>query len=253
MQLTKSLRVDDLESGWVVLRDVSLLVLVGVTGVGKSTTLEALREAGLGFSLLPDRREVTNAVIFAGEPITDRETRFARTAAFRDANPGGMAQALERLSLHPAAYPEPILFDGLRGLNEVQHAAHSFPGARFVTLDAPDTVRVQRLLGRGDAFDRVHESGIENRESERLEALLGIEGIEGVFSRDEIADLARLEEALAEVVAKVRIVVTERRHYDPRAANAFLRTLDGNRVLSVDTTLESPPEVAERIVKWWRS
>ncbi|NJK44911.1 MAG: ATPase [Pleurocapsa sp. SU_196_0] len=225
-----------------------------------------MREAGLTFSLLPDRREVTDAVIFAGESITDRETRFSRTAAFRDANPGGMAQALERLSLHPASYPEPVLFDGLRGLNEVRHAALAFPKARFVTLDAPDTVRVQRLLGRGDAFDRVgshrsqvtgqeqpRTSSLEPRDSQRLEALQSVEGIEGVFSRDEIVGLSQLEEDLGEVVGKVRIVVTERRHYDPRAANAFLRTLNGNRVLSVDTTLESPDDVAGRILKWWHA
>ncbi len=241
MKLGEHVLVGEAQPGFEHLRDLEFYVLVGVTGVGKSTTLAALQSAGLEFFLLPDRRDVTDAVIFQGERITDREARFARTATFRETNPGGMAQALETISVQ--ARP-PILFDGLRGLNEVEHAAQAFPKAHFIALDAPDTVRVQRLLGRGDAFDRVA--------SERPQemSLRWMPGIEHVFTSEQIAQLEALEVEPSELEAKVKIVVTERQNYDPKAANAFLQQLDSSRVLYVDTTLESPNVIAERIKAW---
>ena len=137
-----------------------LIVLVGVTGVGKSTALAALSgptSSGPGLRVLPDRRQVTDAVMIgpqAGRAVSDREERFALTAHYREAHPGGMAQALGGLWADPLA-AEPLVFDGLRGLNEVQYAAEAFAAWRFINLHAPDALRVRRLLGRGDAFDQV--------------------------------------------------------------------------------------------------
>lgn len=222
-----------------------MLVLVGVTGVGKSTTLEALHRHGLGFQALPDRREITDAVIFAGERVTDRAERFGRTAAFRRAHPGGMAQALERISV---ALTPPILFDGLRGLAEVSYAAQAFPLTRFVALDAPDTVRVSRLLGRGDAFDALHTS---SGDASTLELLHAIEGVHAVFSFPELISLAALPQAPSEIAAKVGIVVTERQHYDPVSTNAYLKALPSQRALYANTALEPAEAVAQRIAAWW--
>ena len=247
MRLAAGINVGSLEPGFRALRDVPLLVLVGVTGVGKSTTLEALQQTGLRLSALPDRREVTDAVIFKGETVTDRAKRFARTAAFRTAHPGGMAEALVGVN---ANLEPPLLFDGLRGLNEVRFAAEHLPLARFVALDAPDTVRVARLLGRGDAFDRL-SAGQAQAKGGTLELLSAIEGIEAVFSNAEVERLAELEGEPEDIAAKVGIVVTERRHYDPRAANVFLQSLSGARALYADTTLESAELVATRIKNWW--
>jgi energy-coupling factor transporter ATP-binding protein EcfA2 len=242
MRLGELVLIGDLEPGFERLHNLEFYVLVGVTGVGKSTTLEALKSAGLEFSLLPDRRDVTDAVIFRGEKITDREARFARTAAFRQTNPGGMAQALETIGVK--AKP-PILFDGLRGLNEVEHAARVFPKARFIALDAPDQVRVRRLLGRGDVFDKVVSAG-----QTQGSPLRELKGIENVFTSEQIAQLEAMEVESSELEAKVKIVVTERQSYDPKAANAFLQALDSSRVLYVDTTLDPPNLIAERIKTW---
>ena len=238
------------ESGFTALRDCPLLVLVGVTGVGKSTTLGALHQLGLGFQALPDRREITDAVIFGGEQITDRAKRFERTAAFRETHPGGMAQALEQISV---ALTPPILFDGLRGLAEVTHAAAAFPLARFVALDAPDTVRVSRLLGRGDAFDAVHSSTLQTSSGNAgtLELLHAIDGAQAVFSSQQLASLAALPDTPNEIAAKVSIVVTERQHYDPVSAHAFLQTLPNERALYADTALEPAEVIAQRIAAWW--
>lgn len=232
-------------AGFVPLREQPMLVLVGVTGVGKSTTLEALHRLGVGFQALPDRREITDAVIFGGERITDRAKRFERTAAFRASHAGGMAQALEQVSV---TMSPPILFDGLRGLAEVTHAAQAFPLARFVALDAPDTVRVSRLLGRGDAFDAVQSS---SSDASTLELLNAIDGIHAVFSNDQLASLATLPQAPSEIAAKVSIVVTERQHYNPVTSNAFLKNLPSQRALYADTALEPAEMIAQRIATWW--
>ena len=47
------------------------------------------------------------------------------------------------------------IFDGLRGADEVAFALKALPLARFAVLNAPDVVRVERLLQRQDAFDQV--------------------------------------------------------------------------------------------------
>ena len=247
MRLTPAVLVGNQhETGFVALKDCPLLVLVGVTGVGKSTTLEALHALGLGFAALPDRREITDAVIFGGERITDRAKRFERTAAFRASHAGGMAQALEQVSV---GMLPPILFDGLRGLAEVTHAAQAFPLARFVALDAPDTVRVSRLLGRGDAFDALQAAASSNAST--LELLHAIDGVQAVFSFPQLASLAALPGTPSEIAGKVSIVVTERQHYDPVTANAFLRSLPSHRALYADTALEPAEAVAHRIAAWW--
>ena len=233
-------------AGFVALSDCPMLVLVGVTGVGKSTTLEALHRWGPGFQALPDRRELTDALIFGGERITNRAKRFERTAAFRSSHAGGMAQALEQISV---SMTPPILFDGLRGLAEVTHAAAAFPLARFVALDAPDTVRVSRLLGRKDAFDAVENAAGSNIST--LELLHAIDGIETVFTGEQLASLAGLPQAPSEIAAKVSIVVTERQHYDPVAANAFLKALPSHRALYANTALEPAETIAQRIAAWW--
>ncbi|MFD1730018.1 ATPase [Deinococcus malanensis] len=214
------------ESPWAPLGSLPLTVLVGVTGVGKSTALQALQEARSGLRILPDRREVTDAVMIrplAGGPVTDREQRFRLTAEYRAAHPGGMAQALGSLQADTTHWGTSPVFDGLRGLDEVQYAASTFPSWRFVALGAPDAVRVRRLLGRADAFDRVQT---DTPAADVRGSLLAIPGVRAVFSPSELGDLAVLTtegHSPADIVARARIVVSERQNYDPQAAEAFCR------------------------------
>ncbi|WP_075836361.1 ATP-binding protein [Deinococcus marmoris] len=239
-------------TGERLLGELPLTVLVGVTGVGKSTALDALQALG-GQKVLPDRREVTDAVMIwpaVGRAVTDREERFALTAQYRAAHPGGMAQALGSLLADTRHWGTAPLFDGLRGLDEVTYAARSFPAWRFVALGAPDAVRVRRLLGRADAFDRVVETGTGGELRAELD---GLAGVSEVFSPAELDSLAALEGpecAAAEVLAKVRIVLSERRQYDPAAAEAFLRGLPPGRALILDTVALNPAQVARAIQEW---
>ncbi|WP_424951904.1 ATPase [Deinococcus sp.] len=246
--------------GWLPLSGKSLLVLVGVTGVGKSTALAALP----GLTLLPDRRELTDTVMIlplSGGPVLGREERFALTARYRQAHPGGMAEALGMLHADPALWSGGLVFDGLRGRDEVAYAAQHFPAWRFVSLHAPDHLRVRRLLGRADHFDTVsrfdtvsgvvgHGAGQDPPLSRALEELAGAAQ---VFTPAELDGLAALQAAgfsAAEILAKTRIVLSERRHYDPQAARAVLGTLPAARHLELDTARLSPQEVAERIRAW---
>ncbi len=92
--------------GWHSLVDAPLLIIVGVTGVGKSTTLAHLAQSGFTSTLLPNRRDLTDRLIIStmqtldGEPnqlVADRKTRFDYTRRYRVRFPGGMSHALTQL------------------------------------------------------------------------------------------------------------------------------------------------------------
>lgn len=234
------------------LSQLPLTVLVGVTGVGKSTALAALTGPDAGVRVLPDRREVTDAVMIlplAGAPVRDREERFRLTAQYRQTHPGGMAQALGSLLADTGHWGVAPVFDGLRGLDEVSYAAQSFPAWRFVALGAPDAVRVRRLLGRADAFDQV-TTGTGGTLRAELAALAGVEAVFTPEELDALADLPAQGFAPGDVLAKVKIVVSERRNYDPAAAEAFLRTLPPGRALVLDTVALDPAAVAAAVRAW---
>lgn len=232
------------------LAELPLTVLVGVTGVGKSTALAAL--AGQAGRVLPDRREVTDAVMLwslAGRAVTDREERFRLTAQYRQTHPGGMAQALGSLWADTAVWGRHLVFDGLRGLDEVQYAATHFPRWRFIALGAPDVVRVRRLLGRADSFDRVQTEDV----SDLRRALADLKGAGDVFSAAELDELAALGQeghTPENVLAKAKIVVSERRNYDSQAAEVYLHTLPPERALVLDTVTLGPAEVARAVTDW---
>jgi hypothetical protein len=248
-----------------LLTELPLVILVGLTGAGKSTSLTYLASMGVNFSLLPNRRAMTDEMIIsalqreAGElpqPVTDRLARFAYTARYRTKYPGGLAYALSQLAVDPTEIAFPLIFDGLRGLEEVQQASHYFPQGRFVLLDAPDTVRLSRLLQRGDAFDAV-EIALTSNNKKLIAALQNIPGIDTTFKPEQLGQIAHLTQAAqlapAEVIKKVSIIVEERRNYDSQAARAYLLdSLPSNRILVVDTEAHRPEVVAAQIAAWLR-
>lgn len=243
--------------GWLSVAELPLLVLVGVTGVGKSTTLALLEAADPPVRQLPDRRTladqlITKVQLDAGEPVravTDRAERFDYTRRYREQNPGGLAQALSQLWIDPALWPQPLCFDGLRGAEEVSYAAQHLPNARFAVLDAPDVVRVERLLGRGDRFDRLSSVAAVGRG----DALPGLDvpSADALFSPAEQTRLSALvtqgSVSADDLRAKVAIVVAERQNYDPSAAIAALQRLAPARTVVVDTTQNSPADAARLI------
>lgn len=242
----------------------SLLILVGVTGVGKTTTVEALRDAGFSFALLPNRRILTNKLMISwvqdhkGVPrqaITDRAERFAHTAYYRQHYPGGMAHTLARLWVNPdvmnASY---MVFDGLRGENEIHHATKLLPQARFIFLDAPHFVRIQRLLKRKDQFDKISTTAtVANHAHLSRLAELGVGDVGDLLSTEQEQALLTLvhrgQISVADLQAKLQIVLAERDNYDPDATLSTLQRLAPKQTIIVDTTQYGPSEVAQLILK----
>lgn len=251
---------------WQPLATRPLLVLVGVTGVGKSTTLTALQHASLAYHPLPDRRTLTDRLIIPTmlaasgappTPVTDRTQRFALTRAYRDQHPGGMGEALGKLLVDVAQTPGLLLFDGLRGENEVAYAAQTLPRARFVMLDAPDIVRVIRLMDRQDPFDVIVARASTHAVHELQRFVdLGVEGAAALFTPQEqhiLADLVSMGEATADDLRKaLTIVVEEQRSYDPAATRAALAANAPDRTLFVDTVADTPQSVALKILDFLR-
>ena len=257
-----ALEEETLPSSYQSLTDSTMIIFVGLTGVGKTTIIELLL-AGLDFTLLPTRREITDEIIISplqraeGKSpytVTDRVERFEYTARYRAKHVGGMAHALSRLVIDPYHAGSRLIFDGLRGLNEVEHAANHLPEARFVVLDAPDMVRIRRLLKRADTFDSTRlQAPLAGRNL--IAGLYGIPNIDAVFSREQLQQIARSARAAGhsvdEVVKITTIIVEERRNYDPSAARVYLRhNLPSDRVLVVDTSGQSAQVVADQVQSW---
>lgn len=239
-------------------RDEGLVVLVGLTGVGKSTAVHALLAAAPDARLLPNRRELADRIVIpeaqraAGEPVGpvhDRVERFRLTARYRADHPGGLAHALARHLREAPDVDAPglLLFDNLRGEDEVGYATRAFPDARFVALEAPVATRVLRLAGRRDAFDRV--AGTPQADAALVERLAAVPGLA------DLTDLAALARAAAgldpdAVATGARVVAEESLHYDPEAAWAQLEPLPPHRRLRLDTARLDPTEVAAALLGW---
>jgi hypothetical protein len=232
---------DPAPPGWVGAASLDLVVLVGLTGVGKTTLLAALG-ALPGALVLPDRRRLTDAVILAGPagapPPSDRAERFAATRRFAAAEPGGMAAVLAGLRLAPDLARGPVLFDGLRGEAEVRHAAAHLPRARFIALGAPNALRLERLLGRADPFDRAAAADAEDP----------LAAAAGLLAPAEVAALRRrlatgtlAPRALGE---KLAILAAEQRGYDPERTVSALDAAAPERRLVIDTARLGPAATA---------
>ncbi len=263
LELAPGVRAGDAPADWLPLANCDVIVVVGLTGVGKSTTLARMEEQGAHFFNLPNRRALTDSLIIAAmqaadgdepTPVADRSARFEYTRRFREHYPGGMAQAITLMRLAPEIASQPLLFDGLRGENEISYALETLPRARFVMLTAPDIVRVLRLVGRADAFDSI--AGASPTQAVNLGDLL-LDEVGTHFDETEANRLRLLISTGAlsadEVRAKVKIVSEERRNYDPAATQALLEEQPPERALVVDTSQADSSAVASRILAWAQS
>ena len=259
-----------------------LLIVVGLTGVGKSTVLEDVLRARPSWRLLPNRRELTDRIILPEvqrhlgrpvEPVADRLDRFALTATYREMHTGGMTHALsmwlERAWLERAKRDDDgrattLVFDNLRGRQEVEAAVAAFPRARYLLLDAAPATRLARLVERRDPFDRT--AGGESHRArtgfkqcsettsaqEHMRRLQGVSEAARVFDLEPVAAWAAHEAVeAADLERSARIIVEEQRNYDSAAARGYLANrLSEERFLAVDTDHLSPGEVVGRVLAW---
>ena len=231
-----------------------LLVVMGLTGVGKSTSVAALTDT---FTLLPNRRELTDALIIPavqradGLPlraVSDRLERFELTRRYRELHPGGMVRALREYLHALGAHDGPFVFDNLRGLDEARAAVQAFPNARFVLLDAPPLVRLSRLVGRHDPFDEVVA---ELKSTSFTAQLLAVDGLTNILDVHVLARWAAQGTPRGDLLKVARIIVSESQHYDMGAAADFLRAYkDAHSFLYLDTADLSVEAVREQIQGW---
>ncbi len=141
-----------------------LLMLVALTGTGKSTTLQSLRRllGAAGMDVIPTRRELADWIALPMMqslnsrellPVADRVQRFAYTREFAKRVPGGMAAVFSWLYLSDSS-PSLIFSEGIRGENEMRHALTRFPAWHIVELTLPPLTRLRRLSARRDRFDK---------------------------------------------------------------------------------------------------
>ncbi len=148
---------------WVSIRNEHLIIIVGLTGVGKTTMINTLTKSRLNFTLLPNRRPLTKELIIPyiaainGKNIQKicRLERFKYTRQYQKQFPGGMGHILSQLRVNLNQVNYPLIFDGLRGENEVTYAAKTFKKAKVVILYAPLLARLKRLFTRNYAFDKI--------------------------------------------------------------------------------------------------
>ncbi|MEQ8674000.1 MAG: hypothetical protein RLP44_32445 [Aggregatilineales bacterium] len=166
------------------LMTLPVLMLVALTGTGKSTTLNALatrREAGeLAYGdQLPSRREIADFIVIPtaqtllGEhiqPVSDRVRRFFYTRNFAQYFSGGIAQAFAWL--HYAGHTgETIISEGVRGEAEIRFALENCPRWQVVELAVNPITRLKRLSSRDDKFDHATGSADVDFLPEALQAV----------------------------------------------------------------------------------
>ena len=155
-------------AGYHSLSEHPLLMLVALTGTGKSTALDIVRARtdGRGAGIIPTRREVADwiaiplAQAVADEalvPVPDRVDRFALTRRFAQRVPGGMAEAFSWLQIADD-YEGLLLSEGIRGKNEIGYALRQFPRWQIVELSLHPLTRLRRLSGRQQDFDQAGET-----------------------------------------------------------------------------------------------
>lgn len=253
--------------GWSPVAECDCLILVGLTGVGKTTVLACLSSALDNATLLPDRRTLTDRLMIPfvqeldrlpREPVSDRSRRFDYTRRYRNQFAGGMAHALSQLSVSPEISPNLLLFDGLRGENEIRHAAGLLPKARFLMLDTRDAVRIRRLLFRNDAFDTIAPdrtgAAASSDVAQATLSDLGISDLADLLTASEQQQLmdwlASGEVAAEDLIGKAKIVLAERSNYDPAATRNALLQAAPERTLIVDASVLPPDEIVERTLDW---
>ncbi|MHC5744843.1 MAG: AAA family ATPase [Nostoc sp.] len=250
---------------WLPITSFPLLIIVGMTGVGKSTITKALVEEGLDFTLLPNRRILTERIIIAPmlkiqEKLVQPHCRIKRltyTRLYREYFPGGMGHILASLHLNPQEVNSMLVFDSLRGENEVRYAARALKNAKFVMLTAPNTVRLERLLKRHDSFDWIASQELDDNRQTVPEALtnfasLGVPEASAYFTAKEEQEI--LELVKKQVVTgvqlrdKLKIFVEESQNYDSVPTKQVLEAMDtSDRSLIIDT-IDSPQELAKAII-----
>ena len=122
-------------------------------------------------------------------------------------------------------------------------ASKYLPNAQFLLLDAPDSVRVQRLLKRNDEFDQINAVQVDSAELGDVSGFLNDE--EKLWLLDRVK---RGEITLDELKGKLEIVRKERENYSPARTKMALFHDARDRTIYIDTTIKSANEAAAETI-----
>lgn len=254
-----------LEEGWISIKNEPLVIIVGLTGVGKSTMINTLTKSGLNFTLLPNRRTLTTELIIPNIAATNgknikticRTEQFKYTRQYQKQFPGGMGHILSQLQVNLTQINYPLIFDGLREKNELTYAANTLKKAKFVILDAPLSIRLKRLLTRNDAFDKItqySEDTIVNRQKIMSFSALDIPEASSLFTFAEAQEIfTAIKTGIyqpTEVSQKLKILVEESRNYDSNATKKALQAIAPERTLFLDTTKMTPQQLTQKVFRY---
>lgn len=236
-------------SQWQEMTMLPIFIQVGLTGVGKTTLLNKLKEAYPKLFVFPDRRTLTDDFII---PLIQKEqnlqldprnrsNRFHYTRLFKEQYPDGMSYVLSRLAIRKDMAGQMLFFDGLRGENEIAAAVRLLPNAFFLGLFSSSFIRLKRLIGRNDEFDRVEflSKGVENSQVSNFSEL-GLPGAESLFSEKERLMLFNLIQShvfdVREIQEKLAIIVEENKNYDQEKTRLALLKYVPERSVIVDNS-----------------
>ncbi len=101
------------------IRNEPLVIIVGLTGVGKSTIIQTLIKSEFSFTLLPNRRTLATELIIPEMAATNgqnvkticRIDRFKYTRQYQKSFPGGMGYVLVQLQVNSCRVNYPLIFD----------------------------------------------------------------------------------------------------------------------------------------------
>lgn len=230
--------------GYTPIEEYPLIIIVGLTGSGKTTLCNLLNSQEELF-FIPERRIITDKVIIPSlktkkkvkEDIYTREERFEFSNQFRKNYPGGMGFILSQLHIKLPGEKSILVFDGLRGENEVSFAINNLSKSLFILLDAPDNVRVKRLIKRKDSFDRVNNE-LKEIDLELLGKIFSLEELREIHD-----DINKGHLEAKQVIEKSVIVHTEKKNYSPELTKEVLLNLAKDRTYIFDTTKLEPKEI----------
>lgn len=157
------------------------IILVGGTGSGKSTLLEGLKKH-IQKAVTYERRKIADEYIMPkyAEHCKEngikfdqknREHRFNATAWYAEQGSPGMGRIVESIVKQP--HETCVIIDNLRGAVEVGYAIENIKGVVFIGVYLSDEIRLQRIIGRKDAFDSLE--GGKKEKIQRARKIVGRE------------------------------------------------------------------------------
>lgn len=249
---------------WQAITKYPLLILVGLTGVGKTTITKNLLNSEFNFTLLPNRRTLADKVIFptftqSEESIYCRIKRLEYTRKYQQIYSGGMAYILSQLKIPIKSEKSLLIFDGLRGKNEVIYAAQMLPNARFIVLEASDNTRLQRLINRQDVFDYIHPSSTEslsnprNKQELKSFADLNMSEVSKFLTPTEQEEWLKIVNQgkikVSVLKDKLKIIFKERQNYDIIETREAILKIAPERTLTLNTACYSCKHISQMILK----